>query len=1029
MRLPLAISIKSRNGMVTKDAVIINAVIESDPTSGESDVYKRPGNNDLGLIRSGKAQLLYYWNGIKAIIGDFLATGIPTLFTRITTWNTSDKGATITLSGANLTTVCIQPACLVRSVLATTSSWYWELNITSGATSFGNYLFFFGLTDNSQAVSTDARYLNKCVIYYIDASSASLRKNTTTFASGVTPVGSPAIMGIYFDAGAGTVNFYVNGVSIGIVTGVTAPVGGWYAVVGPCNDINANTQMTANFGATAFTYQPSALSTTLSPSTPNLPFSAQDNGSNAATAYLMLKNANQAWTLTTASATPTLIADSNYPGTYAVTLTSLTLVGTVATATMAANTNFQVGSTVTVSGATPVAYNGAQIITGVTPQTAVITESISITITRNGTIATATATLKPHGYATGQTVTISGANDTGYDNDFVITYIDANNFSFTVAVVGSDLVSPATGSLTLGGQYISAVGKNTTATPTVFVLNVSGVGEGYLQNGDTVTIGGVSGTGTVSGVAGSAFTVTCPSNTTIFFGSFSVRPTPVSVSSITYANGNATVTTSAAHKLNFLDTSLCYISGATQQQYNKSLANINITSTTTFVYPVKNTATPESPATGNIIAFRKFIVGASFTFTVAGSPASPATGTITAVGGRNTVTGIVYINGYFCVMDVFGVIYSSSPDNPSVWPPLSYTTAQAENGAGVCLARSQSYVVAFKEWSTEFFYDAGNKIGSPLSPVSNGFIKIGCASGASIAELEDELIWLSQTRQKGRGVYAMRGIRQEKISTSDVDIILNRDNLSEVFAYAIKISGHGLYILTLVNTNITLVYDMASQSWSLWSSLTLNASQSISTITQTNGIATVTFAAAHNIADGDPIAISGATQSNYNGSFQASYISPTVLTINVNSATVTPATGTILGAGYTESYFQFSKFANALGQYLVLHNTNGHLYEIKPEIYQDAGIPINTFFRTIRLDGGDLSSKRMAQIDVVGDFMTDVIMVRQSDDDSVSFSLYRPVNLAEDEPMIRRLGSYRRRSLELKHNGNNPLRLTALDLT
>jgi len=1006
--------------MVTKDAVIINGVIESDPTSGESDVYKRPGNNDLGLVKLGKAQLLYYWNGVKAIIGDFINSNIAIGYSTITTWNPADKGTNVVLSNSNLTqTTSASFGQFVRSVASVSSgSWYWEnILVTAGGVSLG-------MANSIESTVQAPGFTNNSIGYY---QSGAIVKNNGILVT-VAAYTTTDNIGIYYSVSNASITFYKNGVLQYTATSANVPTGALFAIAGCSSSGGAST---TNFGATAFIYQASTPTANgLVPSTPNLPFSAQDNGSNAATAYLMLKNANQAWTLTTASATPTLIADPNYPGTYTVPLTSLTLVGTVATATMTANTNFQVGSTVTVSGATPTAYNGAQIITGVGASSSATIGPVAVTISRVGTTATVVSTTA-HGFSNGQSIIIAGANQAAYNGKFVITWISVTSFSFTVVVITPTVPSAATGTLLFNAVIVVSF-TNSVAGYNTFTCSYD---NGYpyynfFSNGDVVTLDVSVGAGTISNASYSGFTVTTTGVNYKIGGGTVVTGTSrlqIPISTITSSNGIATVTTSSPHRLS--NGGYGSISGANELAYNSTFAIVKLLSTTSFTYLLAINEDPPTNATGSITALYSSVIGASFTFTVAGSPASPATGTITAVGGRNTVTGIVYINGYFCVMDVFGVIYSSSPDNPSTWPALSYTTAQAENGAGVCLARSQSYVVAFKEWSTEFFYDAGNKIGSPLSPVSNGFIKIGCASGASIAELEDELIWLSQTRQKGRGVYAMRGTTQQKISTSDVDIILNRDNLSEVFAYAIKISGHGLYILTLVNTNITLVYDMASQSWSLWSSLTLNTSQSISTITQTNGIATVTFAAAHNVADGDPVTITGATQSNYNGSFQTSYISPTVLTINVSSATVTPATGTILGAGYTESYFQFSKFANALGQYLVLHNTNGHLYEIKPELNQDAGIPINTFFRTIRLDGGDLSSKRMAQIDVVGDFMTDVIMVRQSDDDSVSFSLYRPVNLAEDEPMIRRLGSYRRRSLELKHNGNNPLRLTALDLT
>src|SRR3972149_365179 len=90
-----------------------------------------------------------------------------------------------------------------------------------------------------------------------------------------------------------------------------------------------------------------------------------------------------------------------------------------------------------------------------------------------------------------------------------------------------------------------------------------------------------------------------------------------------------------------------------------------------------------------------------FTYTFAGGT-SPATGTITAIGGAVTVPGIVFLDGYFFVMDTNAIIYASGLQDATTWNALDFVTAQIEPGVGKALAKSQNYVIAFKEWSTEF---------------------------------------------------------------------------------------------------------------------------------------------------------------------------------------------------------------------------------------------------------------------------------------------------------------------------------------
>lgn len=468
-----------------------------------------------------------------------------------------------------------------------------------------------------------------------------------------------------------------------------------------------------------------------------------------------------------------------------------------------------------------------------------------------------------------------------------------------------------------------------------------------------------------------------------------------SVSSLTSASTTATATTSAAHGLAVNDS--VTIAGASPSAYNGTYTVATVADST------------------------------HFTYTFAGGT-SPATGTITAVGGKQTVPGIVFIDGYFAVMDTNATIRTSNLNDAPAWTALDFITAQIEPGAGKALAKTQNYVIAFKEWSTEFFYNAGNAVGSPLSPVGNGFNLIGCASGASVTNLDGILFWVSQTRQKGRGIHVMQGLEAAQVSTPDIERILNLSSLATVHSYGLKIAGHTFYVLTLVDQNITLVYDMASKSWAQWSSLTLGTPVSVSSITLSGTTATVTTAAAHNLNDGDPVLIAGANQAAYNGIKVISYIDSTHYTFETTAGTTTPATGTITSTPYTETYFKFTKYINALGKDLLQHESNGSLCELTESTYQDVGIPVNVLIRTGELDGGDTLLKRYNSLEIIANKVSGTAYARYSGDDYTTFSKYRPVDLSADRAKINRLGADRRRSFDIRYLGNTSLQAGAMDL-
>jgi hypothetical protein len=483
MRIPLAIGLASRDGATTKDAKVKNALIEPQGQDVPPKLRKRPGCSDTGLIRAGIAQWLGYWNDqVVTVQADYL--NLPSFGITMATWNPSDKNAAVTLTNGNLSATNSVGNRSVRATVGKSSGkWYWE--ITSAVGVNPQYIFGAGKATATLAdhPGGDANGWGLSALAF-----ASGGGKFTGGGGGVayspctdTQFSINEVIGVALDMDAGTITIYRGGVSQGVMfSGLSGTI---YPMV---SSAGATDTVTANFGASAFTYSvPPGFhaglwstagasivvqSTYLNPSTASLQFSGQDNGANAPKKYLMVKNAQQAW-VADSGGNVTLVTDVDYPGTYAVTLTSLTRSGTTATATTATDTNFQVGSAVVIAGATPATYNGSQTITSITPSVSRVLDPVSILISRSGTTATATSFGTPHGIVNGQSVTIAGADQAEYNGTFTITWISGTQFSYTVTVTNS-ITSPATVS----------------GTPTIVLITA----------GDTVSISISAGTATVT---------------------------------------------------------------------------------------------------------------------------------------------------------------------------------------------------------------------------------------------------------------------------------------------------------------------------------------------------------------------------------------------------------------------------------------------------------------------------------------------------------------------------------------------------
>lgn len=182
----------------------------------------------------------------------------------------------------------------------------------------------------------------------------------------------------------------------------------------------------------------------------------------------------------------------------------------------------------------------------------------------------------------------------------------------------------------------------------------------------------------------------------------------------------------------------------------------------------------------------------------------------------NPVAGIVYLDGYVFVMDSQAQVWQSGQEDPTSWNPLDYLTVKGEPDKGVGIVKHLNYLVAFKEWTTEFLYDNANSVGSVLAPNASARLEIGCASGDSIQAFEETVLWMASAKEGGRMITMLSGLQAQTISTQAVEKFLNASSLVGVYSWGYKVSGHTFYGLVLTDQDITLVYDLKEKEWHYW---------------------------------------------------------------------------------------------------------------------------------------------------------------------------------------------------------------------
>lgn len=335
--------------------------------------------------------------------------------------------------------------------------------------------------------------------------------------------------------------------------------------------------------------------------------------------------------------------------------------------------------------------------------------------------------------------------------------------------------------------------------------------------------------------------------------------------------------------------------------------------------------------------------------------------------------GWAYDDGTLYVMSNTGGIFGSNINTPLVWSALNLIQANSNADSGIALAKQLTYVIAMKQWTTQIFYDNGNAApASPLSPVPDSQIPLGCASAQSVQSIDNTLLWVTSNQTVSPQIVQMDNLVPQIVSTPGVERILNNFTFqlgttnslvnTGVESWSIKFGGHRFYGLTMKALNLTLVYDLDQKLWYIWTD-----------------------------PNGDYWPVVGMT-----------YFPP----------------------------FELSQTFNK-GIHYAQHATNGGLYPLDaPEVYPtdlDQIFPVDIY--TPNFDGGIDRKKQLNMMRIQADRQKGSrLLARYSDDDYTNWSNFRTFNLASKRPILPNWGSFYRRAMHYRHACATPLRIRAVSL-
>lgn len=507
---------------------------------------------------------------------------------------------------------------------------------------------------------------------------------------------------------------------------------------------------------------------------------------------------------------------------------------------------------------------------------------------------------------------------------------------------------------------------------------------------------------------------------TVYSGSYSTVCT-VATDSVTSLTSSGTTATATVTNHGYIVGQSVTIKGATQTEYNGTYSVVSTPTANTFTYTFAGSAT--TPATGTITATPAFVSGSNrvywaeladklFILDVENNIAwyiDDGTPTVLNIvrdanfpddnNSRTLADGCTVLDGTLYVLanvdaTTNAEIWGSDLNDLTSWSGTNFVTASKNSDKGVYIGLHHSNVFVLGNESIEFFYNAGNPTGSPLTARQDLMYNTGCADGKSVFIDNDVVYFVGKSTTSGLGVYKLDNFQLTKISPSSLDSYLNTvvsiENMS-VLGSGVFIGGKLFYVITVytkassvITAYETIVCNASSNTWTFWEHASVNIQQF-------------------------PLV-------------------QWVRATDVSGSTIVTGKGMLANGDYVESYDDFYPQDRIRGTSVFESGV------FESGIFSDiaaTGDQITMKIRIGHIDFDTRNKKFMHSLRPVCDETdtSQTLSIKYTDSGHDSdFVPTRTIDLSNDNDKLTRLGQFRNRTFQLEYSGDEAIRLQGLEV-
>lgn len=182
--------------------------------------------------------------------------------------------------------------------------------------------------------------------------------------------------------------------------------------------------------------------------------------------------------------------------------------------------------------------------------------------------------------------------------------------------------------------------------------------------------------------------------------------------------------------------------------------------------------------------------------------------------GLTLAGGFAVMDGYNFIMDTNGAIWNSDLNSVTAWTATNFIKANSYPDRGVGVIRQRDKIMAFGTESVQFYQNAGNPSGSPLSRIESLTLRLGCVAADAITTIEDSVFWAGSSPQGGMHVSRYGANGYQKISTAEIEAIIILAGASNISLTSVEFYGRTFVIVNA--SSVTFVYCVEENAWHEW---------------------------------------------------------------------------------------------------------------------------------------------------------------------------------------------------------------------